>query len=69
MRSTATPAPKPEERLLLEAEGESMSQGNERPKTPLSEDWISVIIGLVLVIIVAAFSITSIPWPLFGVFA
>jgi uncharacterized membrane protein YcfT len=34
----------------------------------LSEDWISVIVGLAIVLIVSLFSLTSIPWPLFGVF-
>ena len=34
----------------------------------LSEDWLSVIVGLALVLIVALFHVTSVPWPLFGVF-
>jgi len=33
----------------------------------LSEDWISVIIGLILVVLVWLLSPTGIPWPLFGV--
>jgi hypothetical protein len=36
-----------------------------RPK--LSEDWLSVIIGLILVIVVWLFGGAGIPWPLFGV--
>jgi uncharacterized membrane protein YcfT len=48
-----------------------MSQ--KKPKDPiagsrLSEDWISVIVGLAIVLVVALFSLPSIPWPLFGVF-
>ena len=49
-----------------------MSQ--EKPKDQpfaspkLSEDWISVIVGLAIVLIVSLFSLTSIPWPLFGAF-
>jgi uncharacterized membrane protein YcfT len=35
----------------------------------LSEDWISVIVGLAIVLVVALFSLSSIPWPLFGVFS
>jgi uncharacterized membrane protein YcfT len=35
----------------------------------LSEDWISVIVGLAIVLVVALFSLPSIPWPLFGVFS
>ena len=50
-----------------------MSQDTVPAKTggqqPLSEDWISVIIGLAIVLVVFLVSITSIPWPLFGVFA
>lgn len=34
----------------------------------LSEDWISVLVGLAVVAVVALFGLTSIPWPLFGVF-
>lgn len=40
---------------------------SERPK--LSEDWISVIVGIAIVIIVCLFNLTSIPWPLFGLFS
>ena len=49
-----------------------MSQ--KKPKTQqaaspkLSEDWISVIIGLAIVLIVSLCKLTSIPWPLFGMF-
>jgi len=32
-----------------------------------SEDWISVIVGLLIVLIVVLLNVTSIPWPLFGV--
>lgn len=39
---------------------------SSRPK--LSEDWISVIIGIAIVIAVCLFNLTSIPWPLFGLF-
>ncbi len=34
----------------------------------LSEDWISVVVGLAIVLIVWALSLSSIPWPLFGGF-
>ncbi len=34
----------------------------------LSEDWLSVIIGLVVVLIVALGALTTAPWPLFGWF-
>lgn len=34
----------------------------------LSEDWISVIVGLAIVLLVTLFSLPSIPWPLFGLF-
>ncbi len=42
---------------------------NQLAYRTLGEDWISVIIGLAIVLVVFLFSITSIPWPLFGVFA
>ena len=32
----------------------------------LSEDWLAVIIGLGLVILVWIGAITNVPWPLFG---
>jgi hypothetical protein len=54
-------------------EGEKpVSQTNRQNPTPerrrLSEDWISVLIGLVLVALIALFGVTSVPWPLFGLF-
>ncbi len=44
------------------------SQDQVPVKRRLSEDWLSVVIGLVLVALVALLGITSIPWPLLGVF-
>ena len=48
-----------------------MKQQTSREQTParrrLSEDWISVLIGLAVVAVVALIGLTSIPWPLFGV--
>ena len=53
-----------------------MNQKNSQERLPatfsLSEDWLSVIIGLAVVLVVALvslFSHTTIPWPLFGVFS
>ena len=48
----------------------SQEQPNDQQlsKPRLSEDWISVIVGLAIVLIVSLFSLTSIPWPLFGMF-
>lgn len=44
-------------------------QQDQPPASPkLSEDWLSVIIGLVIILAVSLFSLVSIPWPLFGVF-
>lgn len=43
-------------------------QDQTTPKRLLSEDWISVLIGLALVALVALIGLASIPWPLFGVF-
>lgn len=42
----------------------------ERPsgKRGLSEDWVSVLVGLAVVAVVALLGLSSIPWPLFGVF-
>lgn len=37
------------------------------PCLKLSEDWLAVIIGVAVILIVILFGITSIPWPLFGV--
>ncbi|MBU1049493.1 hypothetical protein KKG90_05645 [Candidatus Bipolaricaulota bacterium] len=34
----------------------------------LGEDWISVIVGLAVVLFVWLVGFSSIPWPLFGVF-
>ena len=42
------------------------TQQPARPK--LSEDWISVIVGIAILIVVCLFNLTSIPWPLFGLF-
>jgi len=42
-------------------------QQEKQPR--LSEDWISVIVGLAIVLIVLLLNPTSIPWPLFGVFS
>jgi len=38
-------------------------------KSKLSEDWLSVLIGLLVVALVALLGVTSIPWPLFGIFS
>jgi hypothetical protein len=35
----------------------------------LSEDWVSVIIGFAIILVVVLFGLTSVPWPLFGVFS
>ena len=42
---------------------------NQAPvKRRLGEDWLSVLIGLAVVALVTLLGLTSIPWPLFGVF-
>jgi hypothetical protein len=48
----------------------SQEEKNEQQaaSSKLSEDWVSVIVGLAIVLIVALFRFTSIPWPLFGMF-
>lgn len=53
-----------------------MNQKNSQDRLPapsrLSEDWLSVIIGLAVVLVVglvSLFSVITIPWPLFGVFS
>ena len=48
-----------------------MSQKEQQQKSSwfsrLGEDWIAVIIGLVLVVLVRIGVIANIPWPLFGI--
>ncbi|MBN1858316.1 hypothetical protein JW848_03820 [Candidatus Bipolaricaulota bacterium] len=48
-----------------------------RQKTPqdpssspprLGEDWMSVVLGLAIVLVVTLLGLTSIPWPLLGLF-
>lgn len=47
----------------------SQEEKKQQAASPrLSEDWVSVIVGLAIVLIVALFGFTSIPWPLFGMF-
>jgi len=46
----------------------SRERGSETRQCRLSEDWVSVILGLAVVALVAILGWTSIPWPLFGVF-
>jgi hypothetical protein len=43
---------------------------SEPTRTPrkLSEDWLSVIIGLLVVLVVALGALAKVPWPLFGWF-
>ena len=48
---------------------ERESERRTRTRCKLSEDWLSVLIGLILVVVVALVGATSIPWPLFGVFS
>lgn len=43
-------------------------QSGEKRRRSLSEDWASVILGLVIVLLVAIVGGVSVPWPLFGVF-
>lgn len=42
--------------------------GLRRTPPRLSEDWLSVVIGLVVVLMVALGAMTRVPWPLFGWF-
>lgn len=42
-----------------------MSEPTRAP-CKLSEDWLSVIIGLTLVLVVALGALAKVPWPLFG---
>ena len=35
----------------------------------LSEDWLSVIIGLALLLLIWLGAIAEVPWPLFGLFS
>jgi hypothetical protein len=44
-----------------------MSEPQRTPRK-LSEDWLSVVIGLLVVLITALGGIVKIPWPLFGWF-
>ena len=42
---------------------------NRKPhRVHLSEDWLSVIIGLFLLLLVYVGAIADVPWPLFGLF-
>ncbi|MGD2207401.1 MAG: hypothetical protein PVH17_11550 [Anaerolineae bacterium] len=47
-----------------------MSQEEQKERTSwvpeLSEDWLAVIIGLGLVLLVWIGAISNVPWPLFG---
>lgn len=46
-----------------------MSEGEQKKASQLaglSEDWLAVIIGLGLVVLVWIGAITNVPWPLFG---
>jgi hypothetical protein len=40
----------------------------QRARPRLSEDWLSVIVGLVVVLIAAVGALAKVPWPLFGWF-
>jgi hypothetical protein len=42
--------------------------GPQRTPFRLSEDWLSVVIGLLVVLIAALGGIGKVPWPLFGWF-
>lgn len=47
----------------------NMSEGEQKKASQLaglSEDWLAVIIGLGLVVLVWIGAITNVPWPLFG---
>ena len=41
---------------------------NRKKQRALSEDWLSVVIGLALVALVWIGVLGKIPWPLFGLF-
>ena len=45
-----------------------MGNNDAKEKPKLSEDWLAVIIGLLLVVLVWVGGITQVPWPLFGWF-
>jgi hypothetical protein len=51
-------------------EEEQVSQEEQKERTSwvpeLSEDWLAVIIGLGLVLLVWIGAISNVPWPLFG---
>jgi len=47
---------------------QASERNGEKRRRSLSEDWISVILGLAIVLLIAIFGGASIPWPLFGVF-
>ena len=65
IETRSTHSPLPRGAFMNHAKPETKQ--SERPK--LSEDWISVIVGIAIVIIVCLFNLTSIPWPLFGLFS
>ena len=46
----------------------SNSQEKQSWFSKLGEDWLAVIIGLVLVLLTRVGAITDVPWPLFGFF-
>ncbi len=39
-----------------------------RVRNGLSEDWLSVLVGLLVVLLVALGGLARVPWPLFGWF-
>jgi hypothetical protein len=61
--------PQTGDRLLATGGEIAMSEGKQKGASRfagLSEDWLAVIIGLGLVILVWIGAITNIPWPLLG---
>ncbi len=38
----------------------------KRGRQGLGEDWLSVVIGLLVIALVVASGLTRVPWPLFG---
>ena len=45
-----------------------MGNNGTKEKPKLSEDWLAVIVGLLLVVLVWIGAIAQVPWPLFGWF-